>query len=603
MSDRAQSGRERIAALGAAPIWLPAAAAVGLLGAAAGAYELRLLAIAGCYALAVLGYQFIFGRVGALSLAQGAFFGLGAYASALLALKLGWDFVRSFPAAIALALVLAAIVGGTVLRLASHYFALATLAVAELSRIVVVEWVSLTGGGNGLPNVPGLVLLDWTVPRGWPVTVFVWGWVAVGTLLAANYSSSLYGDGARLLRAEPLAAAAAGIDQAARRMSAFLLSAAFAAAGGALYVHTLGVVSPEALQFDVMVLILCMTVIGGRNAVAGALVGALLLVHLPEWFRAFERWALLAYGAGLLLAVIAAPEGIAGAVEALWRRWLGAPPVPPQRPAAPAALAPATLPYAEDRAILAAQALGIAFGGNRALSGVTFFLRPGEILGLIGPNGSGKTTLLNLLSGFHRPDSGQIFLDGRNLTALAGWQRARAGIARSFQHGALAADLTALDNVAVAANGAVPCARVADLFRLPVGDAKRRRARAAALSALAAAGAIKIAGKLGTDLSAAERRRVELARALAAAPKVILLDEPAAGLSDAEKAALRAALREVAARGIGIIVVDHGMPFLMPLASRVLCLDAGHIIAAGTPAEVAADPHVRRAYLGTGAAA
>jgi len=601
------SGRERIAAVGAAPIWLPAAAVVALLGAAAGAYEQRLLAIAGCYALAVLGYQFIFGRIGALSLAQGAFFGLGAYASALLALKLGWDFARSFPAAIALALVLAAIVGGTVLRLASHYFALATLAVAELLHILAIEWIALTGGGNGLPNVPGIVLFDWTVPRGWPVTAFVWGWVAVGVLLAASYARSLYGDGARLLRAEPLAAAAAGIDEAGRRMAAFLLSAAFGAAGGALYVHTLGVVSVEAMQFDVMVLILCMTVIGGRNGVAGALVGALLLVHLPEWFRAFEGWRYLAYGAGLLLVIIAAPEGIAGAVEALWRRWFGAPPVPAARAQGPAkAAAPeappygAARPYTDDRAILAVQALGIAFGGNRALAGVTMFLRPGEILGLIGPNGSGKTTLLNLMSGFHRPESGQIFLDGRDITRFRAWQRARAGIARSFQHGALAGDLTALDNVAVAASASR--AGIGDVFRLAGRDPKRRRARAAALAALNAAGAAKIAGKLGADLSAAERRRVELARALVAEPKVILLDEPAAGLSDVEKTGLRAALREIAARGVGIVVVDHGMPFLMALASRVVCLDAGRVIAGGTPAEVAADPEVRRAYLGTGAA-
>jgi branched-chain amino acid transport system permease protein len=603
MSGRSQSGRDRIAAIGAAPLWLPAAAAVVLLAAAAGAYELRLLAIAGCYALAVLGYQFVFGRVGALSLAQGAFFGLGAYASALLSLKLGWDFARSFPAAMALALILAALVGGSVLRLASHYFALATLAVAELLRIGVVEWVSLTGGGNGLPGVPGFVLLDWTVPRGWPVTAFVWGWAALGTLLAVNFSASLYGDGARLLRAEPLAAAAAGIDAAGRRMSTFLLSAAFGAAGGALYVHTLGVVSPEALQFDVVVLILCMTVIGGRNAVAGALVGALLLVHLPEWFRAFERWALLAYGAGLLLAIIAAPEGIAGAIEALWRRWLRTPTPPAVRASAPPGTArvQATPPYTDDRAILAAQALGIAFGGNQALAGVTVFVRPGEVLGVIGPNGSGKTTLLNLLSGFHRPDTGSILLDGSDVTSLAAWQRARAGLARSFQHGALSADLTALDNVAVAAS--TGRARVADVFRLPGCDPKRRRARAAALAALAAVGAAKLAGKPGSELSAAERRWVELARALAAEPKVILLDEPAAGLSDSEKAALRASLREIAARGIGIVLVDHGMPFLMPLASRVVCLDAGRVIAAGTPAEVAANPEVRRAYLGVGAAA
>lgn len=605
----AETALPRGAGFGAAPLWIAAAAAVALLGATAGAYEQRLLAIAGCYALAVLGYQFVFGRIGALSLAQGAFFGLGAYASALFALKLGWDFARSFPAAIALALVLAAIVGATVLRLGSHYFALATLAVAELLHIAVLEWVSLTGGGNGLPNVPGLVLLDWAVPRGWPVTLFVWGWVALGTLLAANFSASLYGDGARLLRAEPLAAAAAGIDGGARRMSAFLLSAAFGAAAGALYVHTLGVVSSDVMLFDTMVLILCMIVIGGRNAVAGALVGALLLYHLPEWFRALESWRYLAYGAGLLLVIVAAPEGIAGAIEALWQRGFSpAPPASPPRAAAPAmppAHAQAPAAFTDDRAILATQALAIAFGGNQALAGVTFFLRPGEIVGLIGPNGSGKTTLLNLLSGFHRPDQGKIFLDGRDVTALSDWQRARAGLARTFQHGALADDLSALDNVAVAHHAAskAPRARIWDIFRLPLGDGKRRRAREAARAALAAAGVAGIAAKFGADLSAAERRRVELARALVAEPKAILLDEPAAGLSDAEKTALRAALREVAARGIGLIVVDHGMPFLMPLASRVICIDAGRAIAAGTPAEVAADPEVRRAYLGTGAPA
>ena len=601
MSSGSLTGRGRIAAAGAWPLWLPAAAAAALLGAAAGSYELRLLAIAGCYALAVLGYQFVFGRIGALSLAQGAFFGLGAYASALLALKLGWDFARSFPAAIALAVVLAALVGATVLRLASHYFALATLAVAELLRILVIEWVDLTGGGNGLPNVPGLVLFDWTVPRGWPVTLFVWAFVALGVALAANYSRSLYGDGARLLRAEPLAAAAAGIDAAGRRMSAFLLSAAFGAAGGALYVHTLGVVSPEAMQFDVMVLILCMAVIGGRNAVPGALVGALLLVHLPEWFRAFESWRYLAYGIGLLLVVVAAPEGLAGAVEALWRRGLAPSPRPvPRAPIPVDATLPAP-PFTDDRAILAVQALAMSFGGNRALAGVTLFVRPGEILGLIGPNGSGKTTLLNLLSGFHRPDSGRILLDGRDVTRFPAWRRARAGIARSFQHGALASDLTALDNVAVAARETRPGIR--DVLRMPGGDAKRRRARAAALEALAAAGAAHAAGTLAADLSSAERRRVELARALVAEPKVMLLDEPAAGLSDAEKTALRAALRGIAARGVAIIVVDHGMPFLMPLASRIVCLDAGRVIAGGSPAEIVADPEVRRAYLGAGAAA
>ncbi|MCW5770749.1 MAG: branched-chain amino acid ABC transporter ATP-binding protein/permease [Rhodospirillaceae bacterium] len=599
------SGRPILAAVGPAPLWLLAGGAVAIYAAAANSYQLRLIAIAGCYALAVLGYQFVFGRLGALSLAQGAFFGLGAYASGLLALKLGWDFARSFPAAILLAVVVAAIVGASVLRLASHYFALATLAVAELLRILVVEWVSLTGGGNGLPSVPAIAAFGWSPAPGWQTTAFVWAWVGLGAYLAAAYAASLYGDGSRLLRADPLAAAAVGIDGARRRMAAFLLSAGFGAAGGALWVHTLGVVSPDAMQFDIMVLLLCMTVIGGRNAVPGAILGALLLVHLPEWLRAFERWALFAYGAGLLAAIVLAPEGIAGAVEGVWRRWAGPRPLPrpalrpPLRKNAAPPSAAAGSP--DDRAVLATQGVGIAFGGNLALAGVTMFLRRGEILGLIGPNGSGKSTLLNLLSGFYPPDAGRVLFDGQDVGRLPAWRRARAGVARSFQHAALADDLTALDNVAVAAQRA-GTARLADMLRLPGRDRRRARARALAYAALDGVAAVRSAGKLGRDLTTAERRRVELARAIVAEPKAILLDEPAAGLSDAEKLALRTSLRELAARGIGILIVDHGMPFLLSLAHRVICLDAGRIVAAGTPAEVAAHPDVRRAYLGKGAA-
>lgn len=581
--------RARLAATGPAPFWILAAAAVAAYAATAQAYGLKLLAIAGCYAIAALGYQFVFGRIGALSLAQGAFFGLGAYASALLALNLDWDFARSFPAAIALAVIVAAIVGASVLRLGSHYFALATLAVAELLRILAVEWMSLTGGGNGLPGVPGFRLFGFAIDSGWPATLFVWAWVGAGVVLAANYAASLYGDGSRLLRAHPLAAESVGIGEAGRRLSAFLLSAAFGAAGGAFYVHGLGVVSPEALQFDVMVLILCMTVIGGRNAVAGAVLGALLLVHLPEWFRAFESWALFAYGAGLLLCIIAAPEGIAGAIDALWRRCFG--PAPLVVRAAPV---PARDPVAPDPApVLIAQDLSIAFGGNRALAGASLAVRPGEIVGLIGPNGSGKTTLLNLLSGFYRPDSGTIHLGGHDVTALPAWRRARLGLARSFQHAALADDMTALDNVAVAARPA------ALLTLLRFGrDHRRQEARGRALAALTAVGARETAAKRAADLGAAARQRVELARALVAEPKLLLLDEPAAGLTDMEKGALQLLLRQTAARGIGIVVVDHGMPFLLPLADRVVCLDAGTVLAAGPPRDVVADPAVRAAYLG-----
>ena len=233
------------------------------------------------------------------------------------------------------------------------------------------------------------------------------------------------------------------------------------------------------------------------------------------------------------------------------------------------------------------------------LRGIDLDIAQGDFLALMGPSGSGKTTLLNLLGGVYRPDTGHIRLADTDITTLPAWRRARLGIARSFQHAALADDMTALDNVAVAANAAWSrSARLADILRLG-RDRRHASARQRAMAALVSVGAGLTATKRAADLGAAERQRVELARALAADPKVLLLDEPAAGLSEIEMHALQRLLRQVAARGIGIVVVDHGMPFLLPLADRVVCLDAGTVLASGAPREVAADPAVRAAYLGS----
>jgi branched-chain amino acid transport system permease protein len=279
-----------------------------------GPYELRLLTVAGTYTLMVLGYQFIFGHAGALSLAQATFFGLGAYATGIAATTLGWDFLLTFPLSIALPTVLAAIVAAPVLRLESHYFALATLGVAQVVLLVAVNWTELTGGANGIPGVPGIVLFDTPVPRGWPLLFFVWSLVLLGALIAWIVLRGRWRLAFEVLRENPIAAASLGIDGARLRLSAFLASAAYAGAGGALYVHTLRVVSPEALGFPIMVACLAMTVIGGRIHILGAVLGALLLVHLPEWFRPLELYRNVAYGAALLLTIIVAPWGLVGTV-------------------------------------------------------------------------------------------------------------------------------------------------------------------------------------------------------------------------------------------------------------------------------------------------
>ncbi|MGH7124174.1 MAG: branched-chain amino acid ABC transporter permease, partial [Stellaceae bacterium] len=256
---------------------------IGLYGGTlASPYGLRVLTLAGCQALLVLGYQFIFGHAGALSLAQGAFFGLGAYTTAILGTRFHWDFAVTFPLSILVPLAIAGIVAAATLRLASHYFALATLGLAQVALLVAVNAGDWTGGALGLTGVPGISFLGETVPRGLPLAETVWGAVALGAWLAWRLTRGLTGTAYAVLRSDPIAAAATGLAQARLRFAAFLLSAAYAGAAGALQAHTIGVVSSETLEFSAMVTCLAMTVIGGSTRVPGALIGALLLTYLPE---------------------------------------------------------------------------------------------------------------------------------------------------------------------------------------------------------------------------------------------------------------------------------------------------------------------------------
>jgi branched-chain amino acid transport system permease protein len=554
-------------------------------------YDLRIFTLAGVYALLTLGFQFIFGHAGALALTQGTFFGLGAYVAALLALNFGWGFAATAPLAIVGPVLLALVVAAPVLRLESHYFALATLGIGQVMLLVAIHWQSLTGGANGLPGVPGVVLFGWAVPRGLPLAAFVWGLVALGALLAWRLTGGLLGRAYTVMRENDIAAMSLGIDIWHLRFVAFLLSAVYAGIAGALYVHTIRVISPEVLEFHVMVAALTMAVVGGRNRVAGAILGAFLLVHLPEWFRFLDKYYLVAYGAVLLAMIVVAPWGLVGGLERLRARLVPDAPRPPPRAVPLAARGHA----AAGGPILEVRNLSIGFGGVRALDGVSLALERGEIFGLIGPNGSGKTTLLNCVTRIYTPQSGAIVFAGAEVTRLAPYEVARRGVARTFQSVNLIDDLSSLDNVAVARAGV----ERTGVRRALAGDGLER-ARAHAMALLERLDLAEVAMQPCGGLAYGLKRRVEIARALALEPRLLLLDEPAAGLNGAEQADLARRLRALAADGLTLLVIEHNMPFLMPLAQRMACLDYGRLIASGTAAEIRAHPRVIEAYLGAG---
>ncbi|MBL6617615.1 MAG: ATP-binding cassette domain-containing protein [Reyranella sp.] len=414
----------------------------------------RMVTLAGIYGLMGLGYQLVFGQLGALNLAQGALFGLGAYAAALTAPVLG---PFALIAAIVAAALPAALVAGPLLRLQSHYFALATLALASLVNLAAVHAESLTGGANGLAGFAT------ALPRGPVLLVMVWVCLIAGVLLYAWLFEGTLGKKAHLLRDAPLLAAAHGIDAAAWRFTAFVAGAALAGLAGACSAALSGVVSPDVTGFSVMVLCLTLVVLGGARHPMGAVLGAVLAVGLPELLRELQGAWLLAYAVATLAVVLWAPEGLAGLIDRL-RGARRPPPVPPGLPD--------IVPPVPGAQRLTVDGVSKSFGGVQALADVSLLVDRGEIVGLIGPNGSGKTTLLNVISGLDHADEGAIALDDHRVEGLPAHRVARAGIGRTFQALELAGDTRSADLARAVATGAAFL--LLDEPAAGIGDGERR---------------------------------------------------------------------------------------------------------------------------------
>ena len=515
-------------------------------------YSLHLLALAGALAAGAIGWQIVFGLAGALSLAAGMAMGLGAYALTVLPLS-GWPFGLALAAAaLGPALIFAALTG-VIRRLESHYFALATLALAEIAVIIATNWESVTGGANGLLMTPAPAWLNSAEARAGLA------WAAAAAAAGAFYGFQRYfgREQLTLLRTEPLAARAFGIHAGPIRVAAMAVGALAGGLGGAAHGFTVGLVSPDVLAFKTMAAILAVVIIGGRRSPPAAMLMALLVTWTPEWLRFLEQTYLIAYGALLLLAIWLAPEGLAAllakATKAL-RPARHLDPPPPMR------LTPA------NEGGLSAAGLTRRFGGVTAVSDVDLTLKPGQITGLIGPNGAGKSTLLNLVTGLDQPSTGTIQLTGQ-LTGRIG---------RTFQTPALALDLSALENVRA------------------VGAPSQH-----AWAALHAVGLTADAGTPASQLPQGAQRFLEIARALAARPGVLLLDEPAAGLTADERQRLAQILRDAADAGAAVLVVEHDVPFLAALADWMVCMSEGRVIASGKPDAVTSAPAVITAYLGT----
>ncbi|HEY8883198.1 MAG TPA: branched-chain amino acid ABC transporter ATP-binding protein/permease [Dermatophilaceae bacterium] len=574
------------------------------------------------YGLAAIGLSLLMGLAGQVSLGHAAFFAVGAYTQAILVTKTQVPGILAAVLAVAASMLVALVVGLPLLRLRGHFLALATLGLGIIVAVVARE-LEVTGGTSGIFGIPKPSFLgriyDSPQEYFWLLAPFV----VIGLWLAQRLVHSRTGRALGAVNDSEVAAECLGVNTYALRVRVFVLAAGYAGLAGVFYAHWLAVVSPEAAGFELSVTLLLMVVLGGLGTVWGAVIGAVAVEALDEGMRSFipklipgasGEVQLLGFGIVLVLLVVLLPGGLAQ----LWAR------VTRRRGTAPATAAvsraehdgnDAAMEYSGLQALsrLLAQAdvtesgspllsirgLTMRYGGVTALGDIDLDVRAGEIFALIGPNGAGKTTAFNIITGVLEPTAGTVTLRGTDVQGRRPHVIATLGATRTFQNLQVFGSTTVLGNVKVARH----LRSRSGIFRgmLGLAGGEEREIEDWARTAVAALGLTEHADRRVTDLAFGQQRKVEVARALALAPALLLLDEPMAGLSGTERDSLAWLLRRVRSAGISVLLVEHDVDAVMALADRVAVLDDGRLIALGEPEDVRANPAVIAAYLGTDA--
>lgn len=556
-------------------------------------FYVGIFAYAGIYALVAIGLVLLL-QAGQISLGQGAFMGLGAYGSALMARAYGVDTLATLILSVGVTALVAAPIGFITLRLRGHYLPLATLAYGIALTSVFTAWHEVTGGASGLDKIPPLALFGFELTDERLYTQVIWGAVLLAVYGVSRLRASRTGRAIAALDAHDGMARAFGVNTTVLRVKAFVFSAALAALGGALYVHLLRFVSPSPFSLLTSFKLLIMAVLGGPISASGGVVGALTL-ESAQWALQdiLARWGLsgnlevIFFGVILVVILLKWPQGLWPAVERVLPR-------PALRNREGEGLARVAMADHGDEVLLRLEDIGIRFGGLQALEGVSMELKRGEFVGLIGPNGAGKTTLFSIISGLQRQTTGRVTLFGETLPVSH--LIVRRGMARTFQHVQLVPDLSVIENVALGAYCRTKAGFLRGLFALD--NEENRQALASARAALERVGLSAEVDRAASSLPLGKQRIVEIARALAADPQILLLDEPAAGLRFSEKMTLVKILRQLQAERVTILLVEHDMELVMGCVERLVVLDRGRIFAEGSPQEVQANPAVISAYLG-----
>lgn len=560
-------------------------------------YELRLFMLFLIYAIIAVGLNVLVGLSGLVSLGQAGLFALGSYTGAIVAIRLGFDMISATVVAAIISGLFGVLLAYPTVRVRGVYLAVVTIAFGLIVENIAIEWQSLTGGTTGLTSIPapnafGIRLSGYAYYAVLAVTLFL---LVVGT---HNLKHSRYGRAMLAVSQSETAARALGLSPTTMRTLAFVVSSVTAGIAGTYYAFLNSYISPDIFTFTDSVRFLLMVILGGAASTFGPLIGAYILTYLPEYLQEFAVWQKFAYGALLLVVMFALPRGIMGSLGALVARL---------RPRAVAVSASDGIPaeatlnrdLSHMRAELVTRDLTVRFGGLTALSAASVRVKPGEVHALIGPNGAGKSTFVNTISGFYQPTSGEFELDGVQLTGLRSHEIARVGLARTFQNTELFGDMTVLENVMVGCQQRLTYGIAASILHTLSMRREEEQCRRESIGLLAFVGLEDFAHEEARFLPFGLQRRLEIARALAAGPRLLLLDEPAAGLTTQEIDDLEAMIRRIAGLGISVLLIEHHVELIMAVADTVTVLDYGQVIASDTPAVVQADPRVVEAYFGT----